>query len=72
MISALRSNAVITEASASGADGYLYKPFKLEALLEEIQRLNALVRIRRDTRAEQGNQRKVSSRANYATDARMG
>lgn len=47
MVSALRANAIIAKSIASGADGYLCKPFRLQVVLEEVERVRTLVRMRR-------------------------
>jgi DNA-binding response OmpR family regulator len=53
MVSALKQEQVITAVMASGADGYLCKPFTLQALLKEIQRVSILVRLRRHSIPDQ-------------------
>lgn len=42
MVSALHAKSVVTQAIATGADGYLYKPFKLQELVAEVKRLSTL------------------------------
>lgn len=48
MISALKQAHLVASALASGADGYLNKPFQLTELLREVQRVGNLVRLRRN------------------------
>lgn len=55
MVSALKQTQLITSALANGADGYLNKPFQLSELLKEVQRVTALVRLRRNTLVSQPN-----------------
>lgn len=55
MVSALKQPQLITSALANGADGYLNKPFQLSELLKEVQRVTALVRLRRNTLVSQPN-----------------
>ncbi len=43
MMSALKQKQLTVNAIASGADGYLTKPFRLHDLLHEIQRISTLV-----------------------------
>lgn len=43
MVSALRSKSVVAKAIANGANGYLYKPFKLQELVGEVQRMGTMV-----------------------------
>ncbi len=47
MVSAFKQAHLITKALASGADGYLQKPFRLTDLLKEVQQVSAAVRLRR-------------------------
>lgn len=47
MVSAIRANALIANALACGADGYLCKPFRLQILIEEVERVGALAHMRR-------------------------
>lgn len=43
----LQQSAIITAAMAGGADGYLVKPFRLQALWQELQRISLVVHCRR-------------------------
>jgi DNA-binding response OmpR family regulator len=45
MVSALRSKSVVAQVIANGADGYLHKPFKLQELVAEVQRMSSLARL---------------------------
>lgn len=47
MVSGLQQNQTVKEAMASGADGYLPKPFRLQDLYQEIQRVSKMVYSRR-------------------------
>jgi DNA-binding response OmpR family regulator len=47
VISAMIANSVVAEARAYEVDGYLHKPFRLETLLAEVQRVRTLVHSRR-------------------------
>ena len=47
MVSGLQQNQTVKEAMASGADGYLPKPFRLQDLYQEIQRVSRMVYSRR-------------------------
>lgn len=53
MISALTQARLVASALASGADGYLNKPFRLTELLKELQRVSALVHLRRNILVDQ-------------------
>lgn len=55
MVSALKQPQLITSALTNGADGYLNKPFRLNELLKEVQRVSALVRQRRTVMVSQMN-----------------
>lgn len=47
MVSGLQQNQMVRQAMASGADGYLPKPFRLQDLYQEIQRVSMIVYSRR-------------------------
>lgn len=47
MVSGLQQNQMVRPAMASGADGYLPKPFRLQDLYQEIQRVSRMVYSRR-------------------------
>ena len=47
MVSGLQQNQMVRQAMASGADGYLPKPFRLQDLYQEIQRVSRMVYSRR-------------------------
>lgn len=55
MVSAFKQAHLITKALASGADGYLQKPFRLTDLLKEVQRVGAAVRLRHPILVTQPN-----------------
>jgi DNA-binding response OmpR family regulator len=55
MVSALKQPQLISSALTNGADGYLNKPFRLNELLKEVQRVSALVRQRRTVMVSQMN-----------------
>lgn len=47
MVSGLQQSQMVRQAMASGADGYLPKPFRLQDLYQEIQRVSRMVDSRR-------------------------
>ena len=47
MVSGLQQNQMVRQAMASGADGYLPKPFRLQDLYQEVQRVSRMVYSRR-------------------------
>lgn len=53
MVSALTQAHLVVSALANGADGYLYKPFRLTELLKEVQRVSALVSLRHNILVDQ-------------------
>lgn len=53
MVSALTQTHLIDSILANGADGYLHKPFQLAKLLIEVERVSALVRLRRNILVDQ-------------------
>lgn len=55
MVSALKHKQLLDQAVTSGADGYLNKPFRMTELLKEVQRINAVVRLRRTMLPSQTN-----------------
>lgn len=55
MVSAFKQTHLIANALASGADGYLQKPFRLTDLLQEVQQVGAVVRLRRNRPITQSN-----------------
>lgn len=55
MISAFKQANLIAKALASGADGYLQKPFRLTDLLQEVQRIGATVHLRHNMLITQPN-----------------
>ncbi len=46
MISGLQQTHLVDSLLANGADGYLHKPFQLAELLNEVERVSTLVRLR--------------------------
>lgn len=60
MVSALSPKLLTVEAMTQGADGYIHKPFKLQEIFKEIQRVHKLVQFRRYSTARQHNLGKIN------------
>lgn len=62
MVSALSPERFAAEAMIEGADGYTTKPFKLQNILKEVERIGAIVQLRRRSMARQRQVTKTNHR----------
>ena len=62
MVSALSPERFAAEAMIEGADGYSTKPFKLQNILKEVERIGAIVQLRRQSITRQRQVTKTNHR----------